>query len=215
MRVHEDERLQLVRRRPDRIKRRIVEVAAVDVGADLRAAQTEPAHGARELVGGALRMLQRQGREPHEALGMAIDDGGDLVVLQRRAGGAERGLLVVEEGVHGGAHRLHVDAVPVHVGEAQVEIPDFGGIGRCTTLPAISMMSRHRLARRASAPPAAIPCRAAGSSPAAACGRGRRWCGCGSSDGLHNSTAVEEGVTIIMLPRGPRRRSRPRFSLPP
>ncbi len=56
---------------------------------------------------------------------MALDHGGDLVVLQRRAGGAERGLLVVEEGLHGGADRLHVDAVPVHVGEPQIEVEDF------------------------------------------------------------------------------------------
>ena len=54
-----------------------------------------------------------------------MHDGGDLVVLQRRAGGAERGLLVVEEGLHGGADRLHVDAVPVHVGEPQIEVEDF------------------------------------------------------------------------------------------
>ena len=122
VRMDEDECAQLVCRRPHRLERRIVEVAAVDVRADLRAAQAELAHHAAKLVGGLLRLLQRQGRKPYEAVGMARHHGGDLVVLQHRAGDAERGLLVVEEGMHRGADRLHVDAVPVHVGKPQVEV---------------------------------------------------------------------------------------------
>ena len=77
---------KLVGRRPDRIERGIVEVAAVDVRADLGAAQLERPHGALELVGGRLRVLQRQRGKPDEAIGVARDHGGEAVVLQRRAG---------------------------------------------------------------------------------------------------------------------------------
>ena len=125
MRVDENEGAQLVRRRPHRLECGIVEVLAVDVRADLGAAQTEHPHGAGELVRRSLRILQRQRGEPHEAIGIAVDHGGNLVVLQGRAGGAERRLLVVEEGVHGGADRLHRDAVVVHVGQAQIQVPTF------------------------------------------------------------------------------------------
>jgi hypothetical protein len=54
---------------------------------------------------------------------MAADDGGDLVVLQDGAGQAERRLGVIEEGVHRGADRLHVDPMLVHLGKPQVEVP--------------------------------------------------------------------------------------------
>ncbi len=76
-----------------------------------------------ELVGGRLRVLQRQRGKPDEAIRVARDHGGEAVVLQRRAGQAERALLVIEERLHRGADRLHVDAVPVHVGEPQIEVP--------------------------------------------------------------------------------------------
>jgi hypothetical protein len=72
-----------------------------------------------------LRILQRQGGERDEAIGMALGRGGDLVVLQDSAGGAERRLLVIEEGMHGGADGLHVDAMLVHVGKTQIEVPAF------------------------------------------------------------------------------------------
>jgi hypothetical protein len=124
MRVHQDEGLERVRHRPHRLKRRIVEVAAVHVGPDLRAAQAERGHGSLELLGRLGRRLQRQRGEAHEPVGTAFRHRGDLVVLQRRAGGAQRRLHVVEEGLYGGAHELHRDAVAIHVGEAQVEIED-------------------------------------------------------------------------------------------
>src|SRR6478672_8285427 len=74
VRVDENERPQLIRRRPHRLERGIVEVPAVDVGTDLSAAQSELPHGAPELVRGPLRILQRQGGERYEAIGMASDD---------------------------------------------------------------------------------------------------------------------------------------------
>ena len=125
MRVHENEGLQLVRRRPHRLERGIVRLPAVDVRADLGAAQTEHPHGAHQLVRRPFRILQRQGGESHEAIGITADDSGDLVVLQASASGAEFRLLVIEEGVHGGADGLHLDAVLVHVGKPQIEVPAF------------------------------------------------------------------------------------------
>ena len=124
MRVHQDEGLERVRHRPHRLERRIVEVAAVHVGPDLRAVQAERGHGALEFFGRLGRRLQRQRGEAHQPVGTAFRDPRDLVVLQRRTGDAQLRLHVVEEGLHGGADELHRDAMAVHVGEAQVEIED-------------------------------------------------------------------------------------------
>jgi hypothetical protein len=121
--MDQDEGAQLVGRRPDRIERGIVEVAAVYVRADLCATQPERPHRAAELGGRRLRVLQRQGGEPEEAIRVTRHHGCEAVVLQRRAGQAERALLVVEERLHRGADRLHVDAVAVHVDEPQIEVP--------------------------------------------------------------------------------------------
>jgi len=55
---------------------------------------------------------------------MAVDDAGDLVVLQGRTRGAKRGLLAVEEGLNRGAYELHGHGVAIHIGEPQIEIMD-------------------------------------------------------------------------------------------
>ena len=67
----------------------VVEILALHVRADHGAAQAEGADCAPQLVDRALRCLHRQGRDAEEALGMRPRELGDLVVLQRRAGGRE------------------------------------------------------------------------------------------------------------------------------
>jgi hypothetical protein len=112
----------LVGNGPHRLERRIVEVASVHVRSDLRAAQSKRCHGAVELVGGAARILQRQGGQSQEAVAVTIDDGGNLAVLHGRAGRRERRLLMVEEGVNRGGEELHGHAMPVHVAQPEIEI---------------------------------------------------------------------------------------------
>jgi hypothetical protein len=94
------------------------------VGADLGAAQPEQRHGAPELVRRPRRVLHRQRGEAHEAVRLAAHDRGEFVVLQRRANGAKRRLLAVEERLHRRAHELHGDAVAIHVAQPEVEIED-------------------------------------------------------------------------------------------
>src|SRR5690349_3420293 len=86
MRMDEDEGAERGRRRPERLQRRVIEIAAVDIGSDHRALQPQSLHGALELGCRELRRLQRDPAEPEESPRVALDFGGDLVVLQRCAG---------------------------------------------------------------------------------------------------------------------------------
>jgi hypothetical protein len=105
------------------------------VRANLRTAKSQLRHGAAQFIRCLLRILHRQRRQAHEPLGMALHHRRMLLVLKRRAGGCERRLLIVEEGVHRGADELHVDAVPVHIGEPEIVVPDFLGHRLLHNLP--------------------------------------------------------------------------------
>ena len=105
----------------------IVEIAAVDVGADHGAAQAELGHGPAQFGRGLLRRLQRHAAEADETVGLSFDDAGDLFILDCGAREPERRLAVVEESEHRRRQHLHVDAVGVHVAQAHAEIPDFRG----------------------------------------------------------------------------------------
>ena len=105
----------LVRHRPDRLEFRLIEVLAIDVGADLHALEAELADGALQLVGRRLRRLHRQRREAIEALGVILDVLGDLVVLHHRACGGEAGILVVEKGLRRVGENVHVHVGRFHI----------------------------------------------------------------------------------------------------
>jgi hypothetical protein len=122
--MDQEKGMKLVGNGPHRFERRVVKVSSVHVRADLCPAQSKRRHRTLELVGGARRVLQRQRRQTHEAAGVTVDDPRDLIVLQRRAGATERGLLVVEEGVNGGGDELRGDAVLIHVAQPEIEIVD-------------------------------------------------------------------------------------------
>ncbi len=85
-RMHKDEGAEPFRFGPERVERAIVEIAAVDMGADHGAAQAELRHCALELIGRRLRRLQRHGAEAEKASGMAAHDRRDLLVLEGCAG---------------------------------------------------------------------------------------------------------------------------------
>ena len=127
MRMDEDERAELFRRRPERFERGIVEIAAVDVGADHGATQAEFGHGPAQLDRGLIRRLQRHAAEADETVGLSFDHTGNLFVLDHGTREPERRLAVVEESEHRRRQHLHVDAVGVHVAQPQAEVPDFRG----------------------------------------------------------------------------------------
>ena len=82
--MHEDEDAELLRLGEERTEARVREFRAGDVGADLDAAEIELLHHALELGDGKLRRLQRHRAQADEAVGMAGDDLGDVVVDDAR-----------------------------------------------------------------------------------------------------------------------------------
>ena len=115
IRMHHAERVVLVRHLPHRLELRLVEVLAVDVGADLHALQPELGNGALQLIGGGLRRLHRQGSDAVEAPRIIADVLGDLVVLHDAGRGGQPGVLIVEEGLRRVGQHLHVDVGGFHV----------------------------------------------------------------------------------------------------
>ncbi len=122
-RVDEDGEIGLDRRGPERLVRRIVELADADVAADLDAAQAFGGD-ALELARGEVGILQRDRAQAHEAARMALHARGDVGVEEaaelERVG---RRRAVREEHRHGREH-LNVDAVPIHVAQASVVVPE-------------------------------------------------------------------------------------------
>ncbi len=122
VRMHHAEGVVLVRHLPHRLELRLVEVLAVDVGADLHALQAELGDGALQLVGGGLRRLHRQGGDAVEAPRIIADVLGDLVVLHDAGRGGQPGVLVVEEGLRRVRQHLHVDVGRLHVLEPLLDV---------------------------------------------------------------------------------------------
>jgi hypothetical protein len=94
--MRHDEGIEFIRGRPQRFQRRIIEVAPINVGAHLRASQSERSHDPTELDGGQVRRLHRQRRDAHEACWIVGDGVGDLVILQDRERLGERSRGVFE-----------------------------------------------------------------------------------------------------------------------
>ena len=121
--MNQDEGAELGGRRPDRLELGIVEVLARHVGADLRAAQAEHAHGVAQLVGGELRRLHRQRRDGEKAVGARLDLLGELLVLNAGECRRQRGRLRIDESLRGDREHLHVDLGRRHVRQAPLQVP--------------------------------------------------------------------------------------------
>src|SRR5262245_4769912 len=81
-RMHDDQGVQFLRLCPERIEIGAVIVVAVDVGADVAAAQLEIAHRVLEDSGGADRVLQWHGSDANETVGMARDQLFDSFIVE-------------------------------------------------------------------------------------------------------------------------------------
>ena len=100
--MHEDQHAELLGLGPEGVELRIAQLLAVDAAADASAAQAVLLHALHELLGGEVGMLERDGGEGHEAVGVR---------------GAE---LLVPVGVD--AERLDVDALRVHRAQARRDV---------------------------------------------------------------------------------------------
>ena len=117
-RVHEDRQTELFGLGEDPAEAVGRQVLAGDVGGDLDAAQSERSVQPFEFGDRKLRRLERHRAQADEAIRMAADDVGDVVVDRARGGDAEIGRRVVIGLVRRGRERLDVDPHHVHVGEA-------------------------------------------------------------------------------------------------
>ncbi len=134
--MHEDRRIELFRRAPDHIERRIVQVAAIgamamlvriDVRADLRAAQAEVADTALQFARRQIGILQRDRGQAGETRRMLAHDFGDVIIQAARE--IERiGRLrpIAEHHRHGREH-LHRNAGAIAFLDASHGIPDVIG----------------------------------------------------------------------------------------
>ena len=116
------EGVELFGRRPQRLKTRIVEILAADVGADHGAVQAELAHGAAQFVGRLVGRLHRQSGDAGKALRVFLDVPRDLVVLDRRRRDADRRLLAIEPSLRRRGKQMHVDLGRIHVLEPPLNI---------------------------------------------------------------------------------------------
>ncbi len=107
---------------PERFETWIVELLAADIGADHRAVQAELCHGAAQFFRGFFRRLHRQRGDAGKAVRMLFHQPRDLVVLDRRRGNADRGLLVIQPGLRRHRQHMHVHLGRIHVGEAALDI---------------------------------------------------------------------------------------------
>ena len=73
--MHEDRRAKLLSLGPKRVKPWVGDMLAEDVTADRRTAMSEFVHRVLQLCGRELRMLQRDGRQRHEPVGMVSHPG--------------------------------------------------------------------------------------------------------------------------------------------
>jgi hypothetical protein len=95
---------------------RVGELRALHAAPDGRAAEPVLLHALLELLGGELRMLERDGGEGHEAVGMRSAGLGQRLVLHADELLGHVAVRPVPEGVD--AERFHVDALRVHGAEA-------------------------------------------------------------------------------------------------
>ena len=82
LRVDENQAAQLLRLGPERVKLGIGQFLAVHAAADRRAAQPELLHRVIELLGGEVRVLQRDRGKGDEAVRLRRAQRGELLVLQ-------------------------------------------------------------------------------------------------------------------------------------
>ena len=82
--MDEDRRAERLGGLKDREQRRVVEIRAVYVRADLYARHAQLAHAAFQLAHGEAGVLHRQRAEADETRRLIGDDSGDVVVQQSR-----------------------------------------------------------------------------------------------------------------------------------
>ena len=110
--MDENQAAQLLRLGPERVKLGIGQFLAVHAAADRRAAQSELLHRIVELLGGEVRVLQRDRGKGDEAVRLRRAQRGQLLVLQLDELTREVAVGLVPIGVD--AQRLDVDALLVH-----------------------------------------------------------------------------------------------------
>ena len=79
--MHDNYDVELLRFGPEGIEFFRAVVVAVDVGADVAAAEIQITYGALEYLGGARGVMQRHRRHADEAVGIAFDQVGDAVIV--------------------------------------------------------------------------------------------------------------------------------------
>src|SRR6202022_4233425 len=88
-RMNEDRRAELLRRAPNWLKRRIVQIygvdatrvrVCIDMRTDLRPAQTQFTHASLQLARRQIRILQRYRSQTRESFRMTANNFGDVIV---------------------------------------------------------------------------------------------------------------------------------------
>src|SRR5882724_8764340 len=91
--MNEDRSVELFRRFPDNIERRMIQVPAIgsvamivriDMGSDLNSAQTQVLNAALKFLRRKIRILHWEGAQPGEARWMIANDFGDMIVQEPR-----------------------------------------------------------------------------------------------------------------------------------
>src|SRR5579883_2790551 len=148
--MHEQQRAELLAALEDRAEFGVGKIGAVDVRRDLDAAQAERPGDPLRFADRQFRRLEGDGAEPDEAVGMAGDDGGNVVVDRLRGGEAELRLGPVEHLHRGRRDGLDVDAHDVHVGEALLRYyvacattAQFQGLSPAPTMAVWAIHPRH------------------------------------------------------------------------
>ena len=106
--------------------RRIVEIPAVDMRADLDPRQPQLPHAALEFHDGAGLVLHGHGAEPDEPARVGRDQAGNVIVQQLRQVVGVCGPGPVTEHDRNRGEHLHVHLVLVTLGNTQLRVPAVG-----------------------------------------------------------------------------------------
>ena len=124
--MNEDRRAQIPGRRQHFENLGMVQVHAVDVGADLDPGQAQLLHTALQFPRREFRRLHRHGAQADEAPGVVRHDAGDVVVEESREIQGVLGPGPVAEHDGHGRDDLDVDPVVVALVQAALRVPAVG-----------------------------------------------------------------------------------------
>ena len=125
-RVQEDHHIEFLDAGKEFFEAGAGEIDAPDIGAELDAAEAELLDRAVEFGNGHAGILQRHRAHAHQPVGMLATMAGDMVVDHAATVARHFRRRRIDEVTWIGRDHLHVDAVAVHVGEAGVEVGQFG-----------------------------------------------------------------------------------------